>query len=59
VRELKKLLMVIAGVAITVGIGIGASKVNDQAGNPPIGSFTDNTEVASTFTTMGNPPIGS
>jgi hypothetical protein len=56
---LKKLLMIIAAVAITVGIGYGATKVNDQAGNPPIGSFADSSQVASTFTTMGNPPIGS
>jgi ABC-type glucose/galactose transport system permease subunit len=55
----KKILMLVAALALTAGIGFGVSKVSDQAGNPPIGGFTDTTtQVADGFTTMGNPPIG-
>jgi hypothetical protein len=54
----KKILMLIAAVALTAGIGFGVSKASDQAGIPPIGGFVGNTQVADGYTTMGIPPIG-
>jgi hypothetical protein len=58
VNEMKKLLTIVAVVALTVGIGFGAKQVSDQAGNPPVGGFAEEQVVASTYTTFGNPPVG-
>jgi hypothetical protein len=57
----KKILMLITAITLTVGIGVSVKKANEEAGNPPVGSFTDTTtQVASgDYTTMGNPPVGS
>jgi hypothetical protein len=58
---MKKILMLVAAIALTVSIGFGAGKIADQAGNPPVGGLTDDTttQVASDYTTMGNPPVGA
>lgn len=57
---MKKVLMVICAVALAFGVYAGVKKVNDEAGNPPVGgSPTPATEVADGgFTTLGNPPVG-
>jgi hypothetical protein len=56
---MKKLLTIVAALALTVGIGFGAKQVSDQAGNPPVGGFTGDEIVASgEITTYGNPPVG-
>jgi hypothetical protein len=60
----KKILMLVAALTLTAGIGFGVNKINDksndQAGNPPVGAFAPTTDVADGgFTTMGNPPVGA
>lgn len=55
----KKILLLVAALALTAGIGFGVNKVSDQAGIPPVGGFAEiTTQVADGFTTMGNPPVG-
>jgi hypothetical protein len=56
---MKKLLTIVAALALTVGIGFGAKQVSDQAGNPPVGGFVEDQVVAfDEVTTYGNPPVG-
>jgi hypothetical protein len=56
---MKNLLVIVAVLTLTVGIGFGAKQVSDQTGNPPIGGFAEEQVVAvSTYANLGDPPIG-
>lgn len=51
---MKKVLLLVAAIAIAFGIGLGVNKVTNQAGDPPVGAPVY-TALVHTF---GDPPVG-